>query len=266
MVRSRLILGLLVLFGSAALVLVRADSNGGATVPLKPQGEKKDDAARAALDIREKLGRPVSLPKGIDPNTPLKDAMEFLSELYDVSIHIDRTAFKSDNVPDPEQLAIGLPKMTGVPFRVVLQLLLGNFDPPATYLVQKDRIVIVPQKVANPTHWVAEMRHLVPTVDLDLERRPIDKALREISMQTGINIVLDPKAGDKAKAEVSATLTRTAVDTAVILLADMADLTVVPLDTVLYVTTRAHADVLREELEKRETKDRLTTPASTPGR
>ncbi len=262
MVRSCLVLGLVFAF-TASLSFACADSNAG-TVPLKPQAEKKDDATRAALVVREKLSRPCNLPKGVDPNTPLKDAMEFLSELYDVPIHIDRTAFKADNVQDAEQFPVRMSKTTATPLRVVLQRLLGNIDPPATYLVQQERIVIVPQKVANPTHWTAEMRHLVPTVDVDLDRRPLDLALREISLQTGINIVLDAKAGEKAKTTVSATLARTAVDTAVILLADMADLTVVPLDTVLYVTTREHADLLREELEKRETKERLTRPAPSP--
>jgi len=39
------------------------------------------------------LEKPINLDKGIDHNTPLKDALEFLSDRFDVTILVDISAF-----------------------------------------------------------------------------------------------------------------------------------------------------------------------------
>ena len=81
----------------------------------------------------------------------------------------------------------------------------------------------------------------------DFEEQPLKLALRSVSNKTGSNIVLDPRAGEKAQTAVTARLMNVPVDTAVRILADMADLQVVRLDNVLYVTTRENAARLQAQ-------------------
>src|SRR5262245_22284945 len=76
--------------------------------------------------MREKLATAVTLDKGIDPNTPLKDALEFLSDRYDVTIIVDSNAFAQIGVQKVEEQPVQLPKMSGIPLSTVLRLLLGQ--------------------------------------------------------------------------------------------------------------------------------------------
>jgi hypothetical protein len=56
--------------------------------------------------------------------------------------------------------------------------------------------------------------------------------------------VIDSRTEEKAKTRVTATFHSVPVDTAVLILADMADLRAVALDNVLYVTTKENAEQL----------------------
>ena len=69
--------------------------------------------------------------------------------------------------------------------------------------------------------------------------RPLDEALDELSELTGIAITLDPRVGAKARTPVTARFpSETNLTQVVRLLADMADLRTVVVDTMLYVTER----------------------------
>jgi type II secretory pathway component HofQ len=90
-------------------------------------------------------------------------------------------------------------------------------------------------------------------VDANFDRRPLAEALHELADQSGINVVLDARAGEKARTEVTATLSHVPVDTAVQVLADMADLKSMAIDNVIYVTSKANAKTLQRELEHQRT-------------
>jgi type II secretory pathway component HofQ len=77
------------------------------------------------------------------------------------------------------------------------------------------------------------------------------KALRQLADASGYNLVVDVRVADKAKTKVSARLANVPVDTAVRVLADMADLGVVRLDNLFYVTNRENAAQIRAEEERR---------------
>src|SRR5579871_6017103 len=67
--------------------------------PFLPDGGGDDDgglprAAAQRLRMNNRLQTSVSLPKGIDANTPLKDALEYLSEEYQIPFLIDTPAFE----------------------------------------------------------------------------------------------------------------------------------------------------------------------------
>jgi hypothetical protein len=104
-------------------------------------------------------------------------------------------------------------------------------------------VEITTRKAASPSSW-----EQAPQVSFTFEKRELKEALHEIADATGVNIVLDARAVEKGKTLVNATVRDVGVDTAVQLLANMADLTIMPVENVLYVTTRANAKALRAEL------------------
>ncbi len=252
MVRSRWSPCVVAVLGACCLFLTGARAprgvltaqEGGAAPP-----QARPETPKAVLAIREKLARPARVEQGIPPNTPLADALDHLSQVHELPILIDHAAFRADGVAEPGQVPVSLPKMTSRALRTALHDLLARMDPPATFLHRYDHLVVLPRQRARPAGWTAEHRQLAPVVNVVLEGRPLDQALRELSYQTGINIVLDARAADHARTPVTATFAQAAVDAAVYVLADMADLKAVALDTVLYVTTRENAAALRTELE-----------------
>jgi len=91
-------------------------------------------------------------------------------------------------------------------------------------------------------------------LSIDFEKRPLHLALRDIAEQQGINIIVDARVGEKALIPVTAAMDNVLVDTAVRLLADMADLKAVTVTNVIYVTTKANAQVMEKEQQKRRYK------------
>jgi hypothetical protein len=121
-------------------------------------------------ETRIKLAQRVDLSKGIDPNTPLEDALEFLGERYFVKFTIDTKAFAAVGAPQIKQEPIALPKLVGLKFSRVLQLLLAQLDRnefAVRYRITPEAVVIVPVKDEDLTK------------DGEPERDPPDKRLQE---------------------------------------------------------------------------------------
>src|SRR5262249_6537692 len=78
---------------------------------------------RAIRNLKTKLSSPITLDKGIEANTPLKEALEFLSDKFDVTILVNSPAFKQEGTDAVEDLPVRLPRMTGVSLGTVLRLL-----------------------------------------------------------------------------------------------------------------------------------------------
>jgi hypothetical protein len=194
--------------------------------------------ASRVREIRGRLAKPVALENGIQANTSLRDALEFMSDRYDLTIFVNTEAFKAANVEMIEDTPVKLPKMLGVNLGTVLQLLTDQVH--GTFLIRPDSIEIVPFERARPEFW-QEKRTLAPTVNAEFAGRALDEALQELSDSSGISVVLDGRAKKKAKVCVTARLNNVSIDTAVLILADMADLRLVVLDNVLYVTTKGNA-------------------------
>jgi type II secretory pathway component HofQ len=99
------------------------------------------------------------------------------------------------------------------------------------------------------------------------ENTSLTEALRELSDQAGFNVVLDARVADKAKtAMVTARLNNTPLDTAVALLADMAELKPVLTDNLLYVTSRENAAKLEEQRRLKRESDPTSVPRQGGGR
>jgi hypothetical protein len=133
----------------------------------------------AQADPRVTLATPVSLDKGIDPNTPLKDVLEFLSDRHALSIRIDAKAFKGVAVQEIETQPVKLPRFKDVRLGTVLQLVLEQVN--ATYRIEKDSLLLIP---ADPRKLPIER---VTSEQVATEKALRGKLKRKITLQKGID-------------------------------------------------------------------------------
>jgi Tfp pilus assembly protein PilF len=96
-------------------------------------------------DYAQRLAQPVYLDRGIEPNTPLKDALELLTERYDLTLIVNTRAFEAIGVQKVEEQPVQLPKMMGVSMGTILRLLLSQIRGDVYtggYLVRGDHIEV----------------------------------------------------------------------------------------------------------------------------
>jgi hypothetical protein len=252
--------------------------------------EKVGKLSTAALIAA--LHKPIDLDKGVDANTPLRDVLEFLTEnRVDVPFIVDSKAFESIGIQKVEEQPVSLPKMTGVRLKDVLRLLLqqmrgdvytgdflvrsGYVEITTTYHSQVETLGCEPTDLAaaedppgmvGPPETTARapvgLPRILKIVHVHCDRQPLKDSLQELSEMSGASIVIDPRVGDKAKTAVSITLANAMVDSAVELLADMADLQVVQKDAIFYVTTKENANRLENQ---RRPKRFSIPPGMRPG-
>ncbi len=86
-------------------------------------------------------------------------------------------------------------------------------------------------------------------VSIDCDGTDLSAAVKQLATDTGVNIVIAPNIGDKAKKSVTLKLDKVPLETAVRLLAEVADLRAVRMNNVLWLTTPEKAKVLREDAD-----------------
>jgi hypothetical protein len=207
---------------------------------------------------------PATLEMGFPPDTPLKEALEFLSDRYGLTILVDATAFSEaeDGGGSVEDAPVRLPKLTGIPLSTILRALLDQVK--GTYVIRPGYIELTTMQRVRPEHkWIIGQYPPLPPVSTGqlprprlvyavFEKRALEDALKELAEASDLSIVIDARMTDKAKLSVSATLNNVPVDTAVRVLADMIDLKMVILDNVLYVTSATNAAALQKEEKQRQ--------------
>ena len=197
---------------------------------------ERNQALRASLDRVVDIDRPI--------NASLRDVLEFLSDRFDLTIHVDEIAFMRRDPPLENVLetAVKLPKLPGITIHNVLDLLLAP-------LSDRQKVVVIVKRGAIFI-TCAKSRESVMTytgpafleyVKLSADDQPFTEAIRELMDQTGANIVIDGRAKEQAKKLVSAQLQDAPLLTAVHVLADAVELKVVLMDNVIYVTTPENA-------------------------
>jgi hypothetical protein len=200
--------------------------------------EAKIDSASRARQWREKLDQPITID--FEPNTPLREALTFIADRYGMTILLDDEAFKVDSgQPDVNGQPIKLPKLVSVRLRTALRALLEQVN--GDYYVKDDVLMVIPRQRVQSGALLRQ------PVDLDLEKRPLAAALKELSDMTGVSIILDAQKMKDPKLEVTADLRNVPLDCAVRVLADMAGMKSVVMDNLLYVTSIENADRLEEE-------------------
>jgi hypothetical protein len=213
-------------------------------------GDSAEDAKRAA-EVRKKLAAPVEFSGIEDAELPLQEALKFVSDRFAVAFEVNEQAFRDEQIDNINEKAVGrsMPKMTNVPLETVLRRILARVQAVSgtTFVVRGGVVEITTRRAASPSTW-----EQAPEVSASFDKRELQAALKEIADATGVNVVLDGRATDKGKTVITATLRDVGVDTAVQLLANMADLTTMTVENVLYVTTKENAKALRAELLKLE--------------
>jgi RNA polymerase sigma factor (sigma-70 family) len=218
----------------------------------KPPANKGGEAVAVAVpEITDVLSRQMDFSGIDDPQTTLAEALDTLSNRYDVNFVINEAAFQkeTDGVADVPATQIAfkpLRPLKNVSLATVLRSILSRVPSPsgATFVVGRDNVLEITTNAAVAS--TLSDQHALPLVHALFTKRPLEEALRDLARDSGINIVVDVRQAEKAKTAVSAMLKNVPVDTAVHVLADMADLKPVRLGNLLYVTSRDNAKRLEE--------------------
>lgn len=198
-----------------------------------PPTPSTTQTAMLARVTRTKLDEPT--PNRIWSATNFKEALEQMEEAGFPKILVNERAFSEDNPDAPSiyDAPLKLPKVHGLPKTMLLRVVL-SFAPNnnATYLVRPGYIEITTGESSRPERQFIEG---------NFQNTPLDQALAELADRSGITIVVDTRAADKAKAPVTARFQpETNLVTAVGVLADMCDLKLMNLGQILYVTLKTN--------------------------
>jgi RNA polymerase sigma factor (sigma-70 family) len=274
--------GLLALGGGAPPAAVAREAppeKGGAAAPAredKPAAPEADKAEQPKVGIEEQakawrdmLARPIKFGGYDDPQTTLAEVLDILAARYGFQFEVNEPAFLEAGMNKvlATQIVGDRPirAMERVTMATTLRLVLDRLPVPSTYVLRKDTIEITTVAAVRAELGVPSERPLLPLVWEEFDKVPLPAALRRLSLASGVNVVLDPRAlsSDQANVAVGAHLANVPVDTAVRILANMVDLQMVRLDNVLYVTTPKRAAQLLGE-HKRDPQEPLEPPARSP--
>jgi hypothetical protein len=109
------------------------------------------------LQLRDKLSETVDFGGFDDPKMTLQDALEYLTDRYDLSFDVLEPAFKAAGYTDKSVLqepiaAQPIPKMRGVSLATVLRKILSHITTPpgqeATYIIRRDQIEVTTAQFA----------------------------------------------------------------------------------------------------------------------
>lgn len=171
-------------------------------------------------------------------NSALQDTFAKLTEQTKLNFVLDRGSMQQLGIV-PEQSLVTI-KLEKAPLRIALRRLLSQYN--LGYAVIGDMVLIT-------TEDMAIHRQMRQRINLDLDRIPLDEALRDLAKSTVTNLVLDGHVTKESKTLVSLKLQDVPLEVAVRLMANQAGLRPVRTGNVLYVTTKANAAELRGDSE-----------------
>ncbi|HEY7157355.1 MAG TPA: sigma-70 family RNA polymerase sigma factor [Gemmataceae bacterium] len=236
----------------------------------KPKPKANEAFAVAQLDTpsrlkewRDKLNQPVEFGGFQDPKMPLDEALKNLGDRYNLVFRLNEKAFKFENIMDVERVEVASPNpipAMKASLRTILQAILDRVPVPsgATFLLRKDHVEITTNtfieiELGRATDPEARQFRVRPELSLvwdAFEDVPIAQALQRIADTNDLNVVTDPRVAKNLQLKVTAQFNNVAVDTVMRLLMNMADVSMVQIDNVFYLTTAENAKQLREEQAK----------------
>ena len=209
----------------AAAPAITPLASGAAPAPVVPaKNASPMDAARKALD------------EVADMNYQGKSLNEVIGDLKDkskVEVTIDPMVYQFGLDPNQPTVTVAL---KGVKMKDGLRQVLAPFNLKCG--LTKDGLYI-------STEEGLTTKQLRQRVSVDCDGTAFAAAVKQLAADTGANVVIDPRLKDKANAAVTLKLEDVPLETAVRLLAEVADLGAVRMSNVLFVTTADRAEKLR---------------------
>lgn len=205
--------------------------------PAPAKGASAMDTARKALDEVGDMSY---------QNKSLNDLVNDLKDKSKLAVTLDPTVFQFGL--DPNQPTVNV-DLKGVKLKDGLRQALAPFNLKCG--LTKDGLFI-------STDDGLTTKQLRQRVSVDCDGTAFAAAVKQLAADTGANVVVDPRLKDKANAGVTLKLDDVPLESAVRLMAEVADLGVVRMSNVLFVTTQDRAEKLRP------TADAPTQPNANP--
>jgi hypothetical protein len=234
-------------------------------------GKKTPPAGKEA--VKQPLSRQAIihlLQKSIDtqnfkvPQLKFRDFLglvdEWLAhERVEIPILLDFRAFREDDpnaypkgVEDLYDLEVAIPQhVNRLSLATVLRSALSRFPSNnATWIVRNGMIEITTINNASPGALMQT------SFEAAFDHRPLVSAIRDLSEQTGVTILLDPNVGNKGETTVTATFGNgVPLRTAVSLLAGMTGLEMVEVTGALFVTSPENAAEMRRDQKAQQERE-----------
>ena len=224
-----------------------------AAAPARAQANKVAPPAKAKADLHQVLVTEIETRDFTNPMT-LRDALGLLFEKMnaqgvEVPILINKASFRQENpdAPDPHDAQVSLPALPRtLSVGVALEQLVDQISHGGMILLRNGSLEIVSRSAGRMDNLLWQK------VVVKYHGTPLQQALAQLSDKTGVSIVLDPRAKERVKAPIDAEF-RGDVDleSALRMVAGMADLKVVLLDRGVFVTTPEQAAIMERELQQR---------------
>lgn len=188
-----------------------------------------------ALAVRKALDQKITLDFS---SQSIQEAIDHLQQKTKLNIVLDNYVVQIqgigiNGVPSPVTL-----KSDGGKVRTALQNMLNQYN--LSFIILGDTVLIT-------TDEIGYLRQLRQRVNIDVSELPLASILKQLSDETGVNLLIDPRQADKAKGKITLQVDDVTLETAVRLLTELADLSSVRVGNVLLITTEARADKLRKE-------------------
>jgi hypothetical protein len=215
----------------AAVALLALSTPAPAADPAAVAAVKPDDPVTAARRVLDEVGDMTYRDKSL--NHVIGD----LKERVKVAITLDPSIVQYGLDPNQPTVNVSLKQ---VKFREGLRAVLAPYNL---------RAGLVREGLFISTEDGLTARQLRQRVSVDCAGTPFAAAARQLTAETGANVVLDPRLKEKANAAVTLKLDDVPLETAVRLLAEVADLRAVRMSNVLFVTTPERAEKLRPDAD-----------------
>jgi hypothetical protein len=223
------------LAAGAALALALAQSPALAA-PASPAAADKDTSLSPAEKLRKELDATITLK--FDKQT-LGAAVELLRQKTKVGIVLDSVTIQQQLGYLPEQSPNTVDiDVKDAKVRTILRSIVTPFG--LSYAPIGDVVVIT-------TEDMAMMRQMRQRISVDMDKVEFTSAMKQISRDTSVNLILDSRVEKQAETKVTLQLEDVPLETAVRLLAEMAGLKPVRVGNVLFVTSKDNAKEMQQD-------------------
>ena len=210
----------------AVVLVLSPAAQGAAPVPSAPARAKTENAMASARKALDEVG---------DMNyqaRSLNDVIADIKQKTRVPVLLDNAVFQFGLDPNQPLVTVNLKQ---VKLRDGLKSALAPLNL---------KFGLTAEGVFISTEEGVIARQMRQRVSIDCDDTSFATAARQLAADTGANVVVDPRLGDRAKKAVTLKLDDVPLETAIRLLAEVADLRAVRMSNVLFVTG---ADKVKEK-------------------